>query len=78
MPLPFIIMPDSKFRSFWNVIIIFLLGYTASYVPYSTAFIDSSSSALSGFERVIDALFIMDLFINFISAYEDKDKNVEP
>lgn len=31
---PFIIMPRDKFKIFWNIVIIILLVYTASYMPY--------------------------------------------
>lgn len=30
---PFILLPDSSFKKFWNFVIIFLLSYTASFVP---------------------------------------------
>ena len=31
---PLMIMPDSMFKAFWNMIVAFLLIYTATYVPY--------------------------------------------
>lgn len=76
-PLPFIIMPDSRFKINWNMVIIILLLYTATFVPYRTAFIDDASGGLAGFEWLVDILFMIDLFVNFISAYEDGDKNTE-
>lgn len=33
-PLPFILMPDSKVLNVWNVIMMLLLLYTATYIPY--------------------------------------------
>jgi hypothetical protein len=76
-PLPFILMPDSKAKTFWNITIALLLIYTATFVPYRTAFIDDGSIFLQDFENFLDALFILDLFVNFLSAYEDQDKNTE-
>jgi len=28
-------------------------------------------------EWIVDALFIIDIFINFVSAFENQDKNIE-
>ena len=38
-----LIMPDSKFKTVWNILIIFLLVYTALFVPYKLAFIESDT-----------------------------------
>ena len=35
-----LILPESKFKMVWNLIIIALLLYTAIYVPYKIAFIN--------------------------------------
>lgn len=55
----------------------FLLLYTATYIPYKTAFVESSSDTVNTVEFAIDSLFFVDLFVNFISAYETADKNIE-
>ncbi len=39
-PCPFLIMPSSCFKLFWNIVIIFLLIYTATWMPYQICFID--------------------------------------
>jgi hypothetical protein len=33
-PMFLILMPESRFKMFWNVITLILLMYTASFVPY--------------------------------------------
>lgn len=45
--------------------------YTASFVPVKTAFFDDDPPGLFEFELFLDSLFIIDLFVNFLSAYED-------
>lgn len=39
-PAPYILLPDSKLKSYWNIICVVLLIYTATYMPFKTAFID--------------------------------------
>ena len=51
--------------------------YTAIAVPYQTAFIDSTVEAWFYFELIIDALFLIDLCINFLSAREINDDEID-
>lgn len=76
-PCKIIIMPESKVKNTWNLIMMVLMLYTGIYIPYKTAFIDSSTQGVFNFELSIDCLFMFDVFVNFLSAYEDKDKNIE-
>ena len=76
-PLPFILMPDSRLRMFWNIVTLLLLLYTATFVPYRTSFIDISPPGLDAWEWAVNALFMVDIVVNFISAYENSDKNIE-
>lgn len=71
------IMPDSPFKSYWNLIVTALLLYTASYMPFRIAFIDETDLPLLYFDTCIDFLFILDVIINFFSAYEDPTVGVE-
>jgi hypothetical protein len=64
-------MPDSKFNSYWNLIMTILLLYTASYMPYRISFIDTVTVQSIIFDCSIDFLFIFDIIINFFSTYED-------
>jgi hypothetical protein len=77
IPLPFILLPENKFRMAWNIVTMILLLYTASFVPYRTSFVEDAPPGLVAWEWIVDALFIVDIIINFISAYENSDKNLE-
>lgn len=77
IPLPFILMPENKLKMFWNIITMLLLLYTASFVPYRTSFLDELPESFTNFEWAVDSLFAFDIILSFISAYEDKDKNIE-
>jgi len=74
-----ILKEDSFPRRFWNVIVLFLLLYTATYFPFQLCFIDLNvgSAAMSQgmFERpadfVVNCLFYIDLVLNFFLSYKD-------
>jgi hypothetical protein len=68
-----VILPDSKFKIFWNIVTIILLVYTAIFVPYNVAFVDSDdkSAVNEAISTTIDILFTIDIFINFLSGFED-------
>ena len=68
-----VLLPEQTFKKIWNFVIIILLVYTAIYVPVQTSFIDEDSAFMQNFEIFIDILFISDLLVNFISAFEDID-----
>ena len=70
-------MPDSNVISYWNVVMMLLLLYTATYVPFKTAFVEESPDYINNIEFSIDSLFFVDIVVNFISAYETADKNIE-
>ena len=54
-----------------------LVIYTGTYIPYKTAFVEDTPTLQANIELGIDMLFIIDLIVNFISAYEDSEKNIE-
>ena len=76
-PLWFIIKPSSLLKRIWNVIVMMLLVYTATYAPYRMAFIENISTGLYAFETMIDVLFFIDLLVNWFSAFEKDDSTYE-
>ena len=44
--MKYLILPESRFKMVWNMIIIFLLLYTAIFVPYKVAFINEKDGIL--------------------------------
>ena len=71
-------MPDSGFKKVWDIIIIIILLYTGTYVPYRTAFLDGSTSdALFAFELIVDVLFLGDVVVTFFTPYERIDGSFE-
>jgi hypothetical protein len=70
---PWVIMPESEFKSVWNVLMIILLIYTATYMPFKIAFIDAENLGTKIFDYTIDALFAIDIVVNFLAAFEGLD-----
>lgn len=50
-----------------------LLCYTATFLPMRTAFIDVDPKGLFEFETMIDILFFIDVYVNFVASYIDKN-----
>lgn len=72
-------MPQSTAKLVWNLVIICLLLYTATYMPYRICFIDDESTGFFlAFEYMVDILFALDIAVNFISALELADGSVDP
>jgi len=78
---PFIVLlPEDPIKKFWNILVMFLLLYVVTYVPVSVCFFENPSdgSYSTGMivDLVVDCLFLMDMFINFISAYQTLDGEI--
>ena len=68
----YILKPKDTIKQVWNIIIMVLLAYTASYMPYKTCFIDDPTVLAETVDWTVDVLFMVDIVINFISATEGK------
>ena len=63
-------MPDSKFKTFWNITVIALLLYTSTVVPFQVSFVDVDSQFSQFLNYMVDILFGLDILVNFFSAFE--------
>ena len=72
-------MPHWTFKKFWSAIIQVILIYTAIYVPFKLSFIPPTTKLpfWDTFDRLVDVLFVCDLIINFLLAYERRDGSIE-
>jgi hyperpolarization activated cyclic nucleotide-gated potassium channel 1 len=57
--------PKGKFKLFWNLMITFLLFYTATVLPYRVCFNYLQTSEWVLADLIIDCLFFTDILINF-------------
>ena len=66
--------PNHKPKLVWNIIVIFLLVYTATVMPYRIAFIENQMFDEWFFiDLFIDVLFFIDVIVNLVSAYYDQE-----
>ena len=67
------ISPNSLFKLFWNILILFLAVYTAIMLPIRLAFISESKISLSLIiiDVFTDVVFIIDILLNFFFVEED-------
>ena len=70
-----ILLQDDPFKRVWNVLIILLLMYVATYVPYDICFGESHPGVWGSkeiFDLTVDILFFIDMIVNFLSSYDDE------
>ena len=71
------IHPESRFKKLWSVILVILLIYVATIMPFNIAFISVDEAPIWFIiDTVIDFSFLVDIIINFTSAYYDDEGNL--
>jgi len=69
-----IIYPSSTFKSIWSIVLILLLLYTATLMPYRIAFVEKSKrDGWWYWELLVDCGFGLDILVNCFSAYVNAD-----
>ncbi|KAH7474097.1 Potassium voltage-gated channel subfamily H member 2 [Phytophthora ramorum] len=73
----YIISPHCKFRVRWDLLSVTLICYNSISIPFQLSFgasVPQTIVAIDYIQRVIDCFFILDIFINFMSAYEERGR----
>jgi hypothetical protein len=68
-----ILTPKQKFKVYWDFLIIILSIINSIQIPIEFAFpeVFDEATTVQISDRIIDVLFIFDIFINFRTAYVD-------
>ena len=68
-----VIDPDSAFSTYWDIAQVVFLVYVAIFVPMRACFQYDTQlfSAMWVVDTIVDVYFIVDLFLNCITAYDD-------
>lgn len=72
-----VIFPKNHLKQAWDIMIVILLLYTATYVPYKVCFEDGTSTLHLIWDTFIDMLFFIDIILTFFSATEDSQGHFE-
>jgi CRP-like cAMP-binding protein len=72
-PAKGVIMPSSNLKKTWTLVNMSLLLWTAIVMPFEICFIEDGSYTWLGIDLTIDALFSIDIIVNFFSAYLDAE-----
>lgn len=65
----FIIHPNSRFKISWDLIIIMFSVYNSMLIPYEFAYGRGYSWVIDQIDTLVDICFIIDIIINFRTAY---------
>jgi hypothetical protein len=67
----FILYPQDNFKTFWDIYISLILLISCFTAPIDIAFPDIETPSYLIFANCIDYMFMIDICINFLSAYEN-------
>ena len=74
----YLLDPVSVGRRMWDFILLVMLIYIGTYSPYRTAFIaEGGNVILLVMENLMDALFAIDIIVNFFTPFERHDGSYE-
>jgi CRP-like cAMP-binding protein len=76
-PKWYIMTPEKNFYMVWNLIVVVLLCYIATVMPYRIAFVEETTLGWEIWNYLSDFLFLIDVFVNCISAYDREDGTLE-
>ena len=64
--------PRGPFMKHWDVLMMVLILYVALITPFEIGFLEDAGGALVFINRLVDALFFIDMFVNFFLGYFDE------
>eukprot|EP00924_Labyrinthula_sp_SR-Ha-C_P016240 maker-scaffold_52-augustus-gene-1.0-mRNA-1 protein AED:0.16 eAED:0.17 QI:0/0/0.5/1/0/0.5/2/1605/861 len=72
----YIILPRSRERRMWETFIVLLLFYILIVVPVRVCFDILVTGWAAALDLIIDMLFILDILVNFVSAYISEENEI--
>lgn len=69
----FLIRVLSPWRVRWEIFIIATAFYNIFFIPYDIAFIPYDTPALWYVDMIINAIYLLDIFVNFRTTYYNDD-----
>ena len=72
--VPWIILPDTSYKKFWDLLLSVVIIYSAIYLPYNIAFLENFG--FSWIDITIIVILAIDIILTFFSAYTDSEENL--
>jgi hypothetical protein len=72
----YVLRPHGRLRNIWTLVIEVVTVGTAILTPLASCRIVTSTLAVQAIEAVADALFLVDMFLHFITAYSDERRDI--
>ena len=72
--VPWVILPDTSYKKFWDLLLSIVIMYCAIYTPYEIAFLEHFG--FSWFDIVVIIILAIDIVLTFFSAYTDSEENL--
>lgn len=66
-----VFLPSSPRKQAWDVLVVALILYTALVAPFRVGFGVEASGGLVYVEAAMDVMFMLDVLLNFVSAFEE-------
>lgn len=68
-----LISPTSLFKIYWNMLMLVLIIFMAIIIPLRISFEETTPISWVIIDSVFDAIFTVDIVLNFLTAYEDEN-----
>lgn len=66
-----LIKPENFYKSMWDIYVMFLLLYTAIWVPFNISFLDHVPTVIQYLDYFVDISFFIDICLTFNTTYYD-------
>jgi len=74
-----LLLPNSSFLRAWHLIVVVLLLWSATIIPFRIGFFSDETIRVDAWvvtEIIVDMFFLIDIMVNFCSAYEHENQVV--
>lgn len=74
-----LLLPNSQFLRVWHLIVVVLLIWSATIIPFRIGFYSDETVTYDAWvitEIIVDVFFMVDIGVNFCSAYEHENQVV--
>jgi hypothetical protein len=69
-----VIFPVHGYKEAWDTGMLLLILYSAVVIPFRVCFSSEATGAFWAFELLLSIFFIIDLILNFNTAYQEEDR----